>query len=838
MPRRAIIYIFLIFLIASLPFLPIIFDEKTYFPTEYFYNAYPWKTCLNEQVDYEHFSNMESLRIEWGNYWFYSQSLKEGNIPLWNPYIYCGVPFLASALPGVLDPLNLFFLVLPVNVASAVISFIGLFLGGLLVFFLLQSYKISFFSSFVGAISFQLSSLFLLNLTNRYVITTLIYTPLILLLIEQLWSRASQIVINIRTIKWLCTISLVYGLQLLSGNIEIVMYSSLLVGVYLIFLIWRRKQNQSIDKVICFIIAIAISLIVGILIALPQLWPTLELSQFSNRVAMTPGMIARFIPPYHLITTLIPNFFGSNSYSDFYSPGTSYGTNLYLGPVVLFLCLIAFYKVKNTINRFFCVTAIVALIWAMSGPIYSYIFSYIPYLNKIESPDRMLVIFFFSIAVITGFGSDYVESKINNLYASCDLKNSIKEINYIGISLLLLLTVITISIPILNMVLNKVKNYELLNFISEYRMQWLLEHFSISNKDLYIPIILGFLTILLLITIYRVISPRQFKILLIILLIVNAFYFHVEANSLRRNDALFPLTDGISFLQKDKTIYRMTALSNKKLTEFYVPNSAYFSNILETNLNIPYGIQDIRGHLSLYPKRIHDYGAYVIGQNPNGDWQRLLIENNNFNRKLLDMANVKYIILSPDDKLEGNDFKLVYSGEDMHVYENLRVLPRTYIVHNWKVVSDIKDQFQSILDQSFDPSKTVIIEKEPQLEDLAAQSNNSHNEKIDIAEITKYNANSVYVRATLSKPGLLILSDTYDQNWKVYIDCSKIPTNIYVANHSFRAVPLKEGAHDVEFRYIPYSFHVGIVVSILTILVIAILLFIFLVVEKRNSLVV
>ncbi|MBI5714314.1 MAG: hypothetical protein HZC38_12970, partial [Chloroflexi bacterium] len=41
-------------------------------------------------------------------YWEYrAQSLLAGRLPLWNPYIFMGVPFLANSQAGVFYPLNL-----------------------------------------------------------------------------------------------------------------------------------------------------------------------------------------------------------------------------------------------------------------------------------------------------------------------------------------------------------------------------------------------------------------------------------------------------------------------------------------------------------------------------------------------------------------------------------------------------------------------------------------------------------------------------------------------------------------------------------------------------------
>ena len=50
----------------------------------------------------------------WPQYSFAGEAMRSGSIPLWNPYLYSGAPFLADNQAGVLYPINLLaFLVFP-----------------------------------------------------------------------------------------------------------------------------------------------------------------------------------------------------------------------------------------------------------------------------------------------------------------------------------------------------------------------------------------------------------------------------------------------------------------------------------------------------------------------------------------------------------------------------------------------------------------------------------------------------------------------------------------------------------------------------------------------------
>ncbi len=60
-----------------------------------------------------------------------AERFRAGQLPVWNPKVLCGTPFLADPSHGVFQPLNAVFLFLPTERAMAVHAFAGLFLMGL-----------------------------------------------------------------------------------------------------------------------------------------------------------------------------------------------------------------------------------------------------------------------------------------------------------------------------------------------------------------------------------------------------------------------------------------------------------------------------------------------------------------------------------------------------------------------------------------------------------------------------------------------------------------------------------------------------------------------------------
>lgn len=93
-------------------------------------------------------------------------------------------------------------------------------------------------------------------------------------------------------------------------------------------------------------------------------------------------------------------------------------------------------------------------------------------------------------------------------------------------------------------------------------------------------------------------------------------------------------------------------------------------------------------------------------------------------------------------------------------------------------------------------------------------------------------------RFTAPKDCLIYTSIPYDEGWKVYLDGQRVSDDdIVKLGNALLSVRVKEGSHNIEFRYEAPGLHLGIAVSILTILIIlAWLLFNELLKKKKKKL--
>ncbi|MEW6102613.1 MAG: YfhO family protein [bacterium] len=116
----------------------------------------------------------------------------------------------------------------------------------------------------------------------------------------------------------------------------------------------------------------------------------------------------------------------------------------------------------------------------------------------------------------------------------------------------------------------------------------------------------------------------------------------------------------------------------------------------------------------------------------------------------------------------------------------------------------------------------IFVYEQDCLPSAFIKTKNSKLKTKNYCKIIKYEPNKVLIKVDTEKPGFLFLSDTYYPGWRCYIN--KKETKIYKVNYCFRAVCVPEGKHIVEFRYIPRTFIIGLIASIISFCIIILIL--------------
>ena len=83
--------------------------------------------------------------------------------------------------------------------------------------------------------------------------------------------------------------------------------------------------------------------------------------------------------------------------------------------------------------------------------------------------------------------------------------------------------------------------------------------------------------------------------------------------------------------------------------------------------------------------------------------------------------------------------------------------------------------------------------------------------------IVNFEENKIKIQTNSDHDGILVLTDIFYPGWTATIDGN--PTEIFKANGLVRSVFVPSGEHFIEFEYMPYSFTLGLIISLITLII-------------------
>jgi hypothetical protein len=342
--------------------------------------------------------------------WFIQAMVSRGELPLWNPYIFCGMPFVANPQPATFYPLTWLLLTFPSEYAVTLEVALHLFLAGLFMHLYLRQIGRSETACWVGCLSFMLGGFVVTKLQFPPILRVLAWLPFVLWQVEKL--TASNRGCN-STQLWL-----VFGLAMmwLGGHLQVALLGLVFYLAYALtitFSLHRDKPEQSHRSLWQGVVAPSLWMI-G-LTALQWL-PALELMRMSTRTQLeVKNAFAFSLPPWQLLTLVIPNFFGSPQFGNYWGAGNDFEVCAYTGIVTLLLALVGASASKLNIpigdrvrRGFWIGMVIIGLLLAMGGfsPIYRVLFEMTPILKMWRAPARFLLWYTISVSCLAALGWD------------------------------------------------------------------------------------------------------------------------------------------------------------------------------------------------------------------------------------------------------------------------------------------------------------------------------------------------------------------------------------------------------------------------------------------------
>lgn len=149
------------------------------------------------------------------------------------------------------------------------------------------------------------------------------------------------------------------------------------------------------------------------------------------------------------------------------------------------------------------------------------------------------------------------------------------------------------------------------------------------------------------------------------------------------------------------------------------------------------------------------------------------------------------------------------------IYENRDVFPRTFVVHRAVPLAERSQVLAQM--KATDFRREVLLESAGlAASDRPAPVSDPPRHGFDSATIREYLPNRVAVEVCAEDPGYLVLTDVWFPGWNCTVDGQPAP--IHRANFLFRAVAIPAGNHEVLFVFEPASYRWGKCISILALI--------------------
>src|SRR5258706_11047601 len=151
---------------------------------------------------------------------FIRDSLANGELPLWNPYIFAGAPFLAAGQHSALYPFSVIYYVMPLEKAYGWFTVSQLWLAGVFMYLFMRGLGVGRFGAGIAAIAYQMSGFFIASVVFQMIIAAAAWLPFLLLMVE-FTIRQRPVAGKATVVPWVVLGALGLGMEILAGHVEI-----------------------------------------------------------------------------------------------------------------------------------------------------------------------------------------------------------------------------------------------------------------------------------------------------------------------------------------------------------------------------------------------------------------------------------------------------------------------------------------------------------------------------------------------------------------------------------------------------------------------------------------
>ena len=314
-------------------------------------------------------------------------------LPLWNPFVLSGIPFLANPQTAVFYPFSYIFALFSFPVAFNIGVLLHTMLAGFLMYALARQAGIGKTGSVAAAVMYMFNGYFVFHFQFNSNISSYVWAPAILMFFRR--ALNGQIVINS------IALAILLAIQLFAGHPQFVYYT---VGLLIMYWLAFSATKEAAKK---GAIVLAAAGALAILLSAAQILPTLELLAHSIRqkgvedawsvmYSVRPADMARFL--------FVPLWDIFNRVYD----GDPHIIGFYFGLIPLLAVIFSGFKNKKREQWFFAAVFVLSLLLALGKyfPLYSLFRMIVPGWNFFKFPGQLIFLAAFSFSLLFGFAVD------------------------------------------------------------------------------------------------------------------------------------------------------------------------------------------------------------------------------------------------------------------------------------------------------------------------------------------------------------------------------------------------------------------------------------------------
>lgn len=747
---------------------------------------------------------------------FFKTWILKGVFPLWNPHTFSGRPLIADVQLGMFYPPNWFSLFLPLPAFFTLSAAFHLWFGSLGSYLLAGRFLRRQLPRYFFSLVFSFSAFFTARLYSGIVvfIYTASFIPWILLAAE-VWREK-------RTPGKAILLGALLALQLLSGSPQLAFYTWIaLVALFIIQAVLSREWKslwKGYAGAACLMVALSAV----------QFLPTKEFIDRSYSRAggakwqyITDGSLE----PSCLLTQAFPNFYCPPWRDEIYWAGMlgywEYCGYMGVAPLVLFI-LFFLTKPRDHIRgdspkrRFFLLSLAflglgVLLSFGKYSPVFRLFYMLVPGFRSFRVPARMILY----CILAAGFLSSMAFERILDLSTQATGGAS-KIKRRVIVALILLLGLSGL--------------FTLFFFTNKYRILRALgveQYFPIDR----IKSAKGPLRDLVR---FAQNSVLKFDLLLLVSSTVLALHF------LKKNIARFapylllgivsldlflfgmPLIEGESHENYRERIYPDTKLSSllstaaKNRERFVFTDDVFYwmndQNQMEIypNRDMVKGLFNARGYdpllVGYYTEFFNAIGKHRQDSSPGA----LLSMEQISNPKLLSVLNIRHLLTYSPLDMEGWE-QLLRFPSGLIIYENTAPLGDAFLAQTYAIPTEQQHLLLKVLSNPKFPfhKRAVSFEENP-------WKNENRGQGSENVRLLSWTPDRREYEVSCQQSDILVFSETFYPGWRVRVDGE--PDLVIRVDHALSGVFLPPGRHHVVYSYRPWSFIVGSVVSLATLL--------------------